>query len=419
MFVSFFPRPKLLFVSATLWSLFGILLWMFAAKNWGAFIGLPDPLESAPKIIGLMSLLTAPHLYFAIYFWIFAAIFAVAWNFYSPHPWARWSILGSILIVFITYFQVQMSVAINDWYGEFYNLIQKALDSATKGQVSQGELYASFGHVVPLLAVYITMLIALSFFTSHFVFRWRTAMTTFYVSHWQKLRMVEGASQRVQEDTMRFARQVEDLGVTFVNSVMTLIAFLPVLEGLSKYVKDIPIFGQIPHSLAVVSLVWSLFGTGFLALLGFKLPGIEFKNQRVEAAYRKELVYGEDNADRASPPTLAQLFENVRKNYFRLYLNYLYFNLGRYMFIQADNFIAAIVMIPTIAAAGLSFGVFRQVSSAMGEVRDAMQYLFKSWPDIIELISIFKRLRIFEAAIEGEADIAADEAYGSIGEQKP
>ena len=32
---------------------------------------------------------------------------------------------------------------------------------------------------------------------------------------------------------------------------------------------------------------------------------LEFKNQRVEAAYRKELVYGEDHADRAQPPTIA------------------------------------------------------------------------------------------------------------------
>jgi peptide/bleomycin uptake transporter len=137
----------------------------------------------------------------------------------------------------------------------------------------------------------------------------------------------------------------------------------------------------------------------------------------VEAALRKELVYGEDNADRARPPTVSGLFENVRKNYFRLYWNYLYFNFGRYLFIQADAFLAAFIMIPSIsiAAVGFSFGVFRQVSSAMGEVRDAMQYLFKSWPDIIELISIFKRLRLFESAISGDAgaEIEADEAYGA------
>jgi peptide/bleomycin uptake transporter len=41
------------------------------------------------------------------------------------------------------------------------------------------------------------------------------------------------------------------------------------------------------------------------------------------------------------------------------------------------------------------------VRSAFGEVRDAMQYLIKSWPDIIELISIYKRLRAFENTLTG------------------
>ena len=44
-----------------------------------------------------------------------------------PHRWSRWSILGSALIIFTTYFQVQVSVAINAWYGPFYNMIQQAL----------------------------------------------------------------------------------------------------------------------------------------------------------------------------------------------------------------------------------------------------------------------------------------------------
>jgi peptide/bleomycin uptake transporter len=388
---------------------------MFAAKNWGQYIGLPNPPADAPPTIGASALFTGPHLYFSIFFWTCAAVFALVWRKFAPHPWYIWSVLGSILLIFFTYFQVQITIGINDWYGEFYGLIQKALDTQTKGQVSAADLYKSFGNVAGLLFLWILTIVFVNFFTSHYVFRWRTAMSNFYVEHWQNLRTVEGASQRVQEDTMRFARLVEDLGTSFVNAVMTLIAFLPILDGFSSTIKNIPLIGEIPHSLVVISLVWSLFGTGFVALLGWKLPGLEFGNQRVEAAFRKELVYGEDNADRAQPPTLHQLFANVRKNYFRLYWNYLYFNLGRYLFIQADSFIAIFIMIPTIAVAGLSFGLFRQVQSAMGEVRESMQYLFRSWPSIIDLVSIFKRLRVFESAISGQAEegIKADEEYGA------
>nr|WP_281198730.1 SbmA/BacA-like family transporter [Novosphingobium rosa] len=42
----------------------------------------------------------------------------------------------------------------------------------------------------------------------------------------------------------------------------------------------------------------------------------------MEAAYRKELVYGEDDPLRAQPPTLATLFDGMRRNYVRLYLHY-------------------------------------------------------------------------------------------------
>ncbi len=64
---------------------------------------------------------------------------------------------------------------------------------------------------------------------------------------------------------------------------------------------------------------------------------MEFKNQRVEAAYRKELVYGEDDASRATPPTVRELFSAVRHNYFRLYFHYMYFNIARILYLQVDN----------------------------------------------------------------------------------
>ena len=115
------------------------------------------------------------------------------------------------------------------------------------------------------------------------------------------MRHIEGASQRIQEDTMRFAAIMEGLGVAFVDSIMTLIAFLPVLAALSIHVESVPIIGAIPYPLVTLSIVWSIFGTVVLLVAGIKLPGMEFKNQRVEAAFRKELVLGEENETHAKP----------------------------------------------------------------------------------------------------------------------
>jgi peptide/bleomycin uptake transporter len=390
MFVSFFPRPSLFFPSVILWIALSMAVWY----------GFADGLFHGPTPVGVSVFWSTPELWFDAYFAICTMIFAAAWMILAPHPWAGWSILGSALILFASYFQVQVSVAVNAWYGPFYNLIQTALTKP--GAVTAEEIYAGLLTFAAIALVAVTVGALTNFFTSHYIFRWRTAMNEFYIEHWPQLRSIEGASQRVQEDTMRFATTLENLGATLIRSVLTLIAFFPILMKLSAVVTELPLVGTIPYPLVWAAVVWSVFGTGLLALIGIKLPGIEFFNQRVEAAYRKELVHGEDDPMRADPPTLAALFANVRRNYFWLYLNYVYFNIGRIVYLQIDNIFPYILLAPTIAAGKITLGPLQQILSAFGEVRSSFQYLVTSWSTIVDLLSIYKRLRGFEAKMYGE-----------------
>jgi peptide/bleomycin uptake transporter len=392
MLVSFFPRPKVFFLSAIAWTALSMALWYSYAGD------LVD--TSAPATIGVARFWSAPFLWFYLYFAISAAIFAGFWIILSPHRWAIWSIFGSALILFMSYFQVQISVALNDWRGPFYNLIQKAL--TTPGSVTREELYTGIWTFLSIATVAILAAVLTRFFISHYIFRWRTAMNDYYVTNWSRLRTIEGASQRVQEDTMRFATIMEGLGVDLISSVLTLIAFLPVLLRLSSYITELPLIGTIPYPLVVAAVLWSVFGTGLLALVGIRLPGIEFFNQRVEAAYRKELVLGEDDPTHADPPTLATLFANIRRNYFRLYLNYMYFNVGRYVYLQTDVIFPYVLLVPTIVAGKLTLGIMQQMLSAFSQVRSSFQYLVTSWSVIVDLISVQKRLRAFEATLHGD-----------------
>jgi peptide/bleomycin uptake transporter len=184
--------------------------------------------------------------------------------------------------------------------------------------------------------------------------------------------------------------------------MLTLLAFLPVLLKLSSNITELPLIGSIPYPLVFAAVIWSVFGTGALALIGIRLPGIEFFNQRVEAAYRKELVLGEDDSTHADPPTLAVLFANVRRNYFRLYLNFMYFNIGRIVYLQTDVIFPYILLAPTIVAGKITLGSMNQILNAFTQVRTSFQYLVNSWSTIVDLISIFQRLRGFEAKIVGE-----------------
>jgi peptide/bleomycin uptake transporter len=312
--------------------------------------------------------------------------------------WAKWSVLGSGLIVFITWFQVEVSVMLNEWYGDFYNLIQKALTAPNS--ITLAEFYSELSTVMVLLMIAIMVAVGNAFFVSHFVFRWRTAMTEHYTARWEHVRHIEGAAQRIQEDTMRFASIMESLGVRLLNSVMTLIAFLPILWGLSGYVTTLPFVGEVPQALVFVAIIWSIFGTVLLAFAGIKLPGLEFNNQKVEAAYRKELVYGEDYEDRAHPLTLEELFGNVRQNYFKLYMHYVYFNVVRYGYLQFGAFIPFIALAPSIVAGAFTLGVMQRIMNAFNQVENSFQYLVNSWTTIVELLSIYKRLKAFEHAYE-------------------
>jgi peptide/bleomycin uptake transporter len=397
MFQSFFPRPALFFGSGVLWTALAAALWYIVAPSISALIGLPFPEAGTPPVIGLGYFATNDFLFFYLYFLAMTAIFAGLWFRFSPHPWQRWSILGSALIYFTAYLDVQVAVAINHWRKPFFDKVQFALSG--EEVVTSAELYGLIFIFTQIAIMAVIMFVFTNFFASHYLFRWRHAMTDYYFRNWDKLRHIEGASQRIQEDTKRFASIMETLGVSILLSILTLVAFIPVLIGLSVYVNELPIIGPIANALMLAAIFWSLFGTFLLAAVGIKLPGLEFRNQRVEAAFRKELVYGEDDEERAQPVTVWDLFGIVRRNYFRLFFHYLYFNIARSVYLQADNIYGYFIMIPTIIARQITLGILQQILTAFTQVTNSFQLIVNSWPTIIELISIYKRLLAFEAVL--------------------
>ena len=58
-------------------------------------------------------------------------------KFFTNKKWSSWSIFGSLLILISTWYQVQLDVMINEWFGEFYDTLQKAL--TTPNSVTEKE----------------------------------------------------------------------------------------------------------------------------------------------------------------------------------------------------------------------------------------------------------------------------------------
>jgi len=318
-------------------------------------------------------------------------------KFFNQKKWRLWSWLGSLIILTSLWVQVKIDVKINEWFGQFYDMIQKAL--AAPNSITIEEYWASLLSFITLAGIYVALATIVAFFTAHYLFRWRTAMVEWYHGVYDKARTIEGASQRVQEDTIKFSRIMEGLGTSLIEAIMMIIEFTPILFGLSI---GIPIlfFGDWNYGLIVGAFIWTIGGTLFLIVLGIilRLVGVEYDLQKQEAAYRKLLVIAEDDMT-IRPKNINELFDDVRKIHYLSYLRYLYFNLGRIAYLQANVLSAYVFLAPAIVAGLVTLGVMQQIIRAFGRVEGSMQYIFKSWPTIIELASVYKRLREFESKI--------------------
>ena len=319
-------------------------------------------------------------------------------KFFTNKRWFSWSILGSLIILISTWYQVKLDVMINEWFGEFYDTLQKALSAPNA--VSEKEFIIYLLTFAKIAGVWMVLSVATDYYTSHWAFRWRTAMADYYHENWTKARLTEGASQRVQEDTLKFARMTQTLGIELLRSLMTLIAFLPILWGLSKQITMLPFFGEVDHALVWVAIIAALGGTILLAAVGFKLPGIEYNVQKEEAAYRKELVLGEESLNRAQSKEVNFLYGNVRKIHYKEYFHYLYFNAVKWSYLQGMVIVPYLALAPTIVTGAITLGFVQQIARAFNKVENSLQYLVRSWPIIVELISVHRRLSEFESKLE-------------------
>ena len=119
-----------------------------------------------------------------------------------------------MLILGLTWYQVHLDVVVNAWFGDFYDLIQKALSKDS--HVSKDKIYGYLFTFSEIAGIYIVVAVLSVFFTKHWTFRWRQAMSDWYIDHWRDLRHIEGASQRVQEDS--WLKLTSDYGVRSVSA---------------------------------------------------------------------------------------------------------------------------------------------------------------------------------------------------------
>lgn len=278
---------------------------------------------------------------------------------------------------------------------------------------SIGIFYAMMWVFLCLALPYVLIATVNVYFASIYALKWREAMTFEYLAFWKaKDDNIEGSSQRIQEDIYNFSKIVESLGLAFIRALMILFAFIPILWALSgviaaplfEGIDENSIFAPLKHIdglLVYVALFISLGGLFISWFVGIKLPGLEYNNQKAEAAFRKELVFAEDNRrDYATRETMIELFTGLKFNYKRLFLHYGYFNIWLILFEQIIVIVPFLIVAPSLFAGAIGLGVVMQMNNAFDQVRSSFSVFITNWTKITELRSIHKRLREFEENIE-------------------
>jgi len=103
-------------------------------------------------------------------------------SFFLSRNWWPWSLLGTAVILLATWYRVQLDVEINEWFGSFYDLLQKALGKP--GAITADDYWGEIWKFLRIAMVYVLIAVVLDFFVRHWIFRWRTAMNSFYMAHW-------------------------------------------------------------------------------------------------------------------------------------------------------------------------------------------------------------------------------------------
>ena len=311
--------------------------------------------------------------------------------FFWSKPWLWRAYGGAALILGLLFAQVKCAVMVNDGHKRLYDVLPDAAHH------SLSDFYGAVLQILWLGGPSVVIFTVAVYITRKYAFWWREAVTFYYIPLWRNVAAeIEGASQRIQEDVYRGTKVMEGLGWQLASSLFILTGFVPILWDLSRGVQ-MPGLAALPGSLVWVALAVSVGGLGISWLVGSKLPALEYDNQRVEAAFRKELVYGEDDKTTyASEAVLRQQFHEISANSHRLFLHSAYFDLWKYAYAHTVWMVPFLALSSGLFYSLLTFGVMMQVVDAFSRVNNSLGQFIDNWQMITEVRSIWRRLREFE-----------------------
>jgi putative ATP-binding cassette transporter len=341
--------------------------------------------------------------------------------FRSEERWKARAMLAAIVALNLG--AVYLLVQINEWNRLFFDALQNK-DAAA--------FWTQLARFAVLAFVYITVAIYRFYLTQLLELRWRAWMTAQYTARWlsdhafyrielarftradtdrpdDPAAQPDNPDQRIQEDINLFTTQTVGLSMGLLNASVTLLSFVGILWSLSGPFA-FTLGGTswtIPGFMVWMALLYALAGSWLAHRIGRPLIGLNFRQQRYEADFRHHLVrvreYSEaialDRGEAAERRQIAARFAPVLSNMLELLRaqkRLTGFTVG---FGQAAVVFPFLVAAPRFFSGAIQLGELMQISSAFGQVQDALSWFVNNYDALASWRATTERLSGFEAKI--------------------
>ena len=302
---------------------------------------------------------------------------------------------------------VRINVLLSYFSNDMYSSLQTAFQAlGAKEEKMRTEAIHGFWVALAIFGILATIYISRAlldiYLTQRFIIRWRTWLTDRLTGDWLADRAyyrsrftdtnTDNPDQRIQQDVDVFTTGVGGSPNTpivgtgsmlvfgAISSVCTVVAFVPILWGLSG---PVTLFGvTLPRA-----LFWVAFGYIFLATvvafwIGRPLIRLNFRNERTNAAFRYSLVRLRDAAEavgfyrgeRTERGILRTRFAKIIDNYRVFVRRTLIFTGWNVAMSQLLTPLPWAVQAPRLFRGEIDLGDVTQSASAFGSISDSLSF---------------------------------------------
>ncbi len=327
-----------------------------------------------------------------------------------------------VFLVLLNQFQVFLSVRFNFWQNDFGNAIQ----------VPDADHEAKFWTLLligfPLIVTPLILSQLVEFvIAANFVIQWRRWMTASYTSRWLANSMhyrmalagtsTDNPDQRISQDVGGFINGsgtgtnsgsvgFYNYTISAISTATNLVSFSIILWTISRSM-NVSVGGlAIPGLMFWIAILYAVFATGLVQLIGRRLAGLFFRQQTVEANFRFELarvrefgeqialLKGDEREIERAGSTFADVFA-VLKRIINIRVWLVTFSA---IYGQISALLPYFIVAPFYFAKQVSFGVFNQSADAFSNVNNSMNFFIDRYIGFADFRATVDRLTSFDDA---------------------